>query len=45
MKMLIIIFLSLGDCKAHGVALKAIFYGYWKSLTPLQEGRLGKQEM
>lgn len=25
-----------GDCKAHGVALKAIFYGYWKSLTPLQ---------
>lgn len=25
-----------GDCKAQGVALKAIFYGYWKSLTPLQ---------
>lgn len=25
-----------GDSKAQGVALKAIFYGYWKSLTPLQ---------
>jgi len=25
-----------GDAKAQGVVLKAIFYGYWKSLTPLQ---------
>jgi hypothetical protein len=27
---------DLGDCKAQGAALKAIFYGYWKSLAPLQ---------
>lgn len=25
-----------GDEKAQGVVMKAIFYGYWKSLTPLQ---------
>jgi len=25
-----------GDSKAQGIAVKAIFYGYWKSLTPLQ---------
>ena len=30
------LFLCIGDEKAQGVAMKALFYGYWKSLTPLQ---------
>lgn len=25
-----------GDEKAQGIAIQALFYGYWKSLTPLQ---------
>ncbi len=32
----IYLFLYIGDEKAQGVAMKALFYGYWKSLTPLQ---------
>jgi hypothetical protein len=33
---ILIMVYDLGDCKAQGAALKAIFYGYWKSLAPLQ---------